>query len=160
MAMRRASRASALIGFVALFGLALLAAPAGASEGCPEHPCKGWTYQIVYRTSDGVIIGWSGYNEGNRLNLAPGTAAIDVTDDPRLVDLRTLPKYYVDIQSRQIRAKAGYVAPQETPSGAETATPTEPGLGLALPVLVGGVFGAASFATRRLVRRRGVAAAR
>ncbi len=148
--MGRVGEASLRIVAVALLGLALLAAPAAASEECPSHPCKGWTYQIVYRTSDGFIIGWSGFNGGHDI-LAPGTAAIDVTDDPRLVDMRNPAKYYVDLQSRQVRAKPGYVAPEETPSE----SPTAAGLGLALPVLlVGGVFGAASVLTRSLIRRR------
>lgn len=156
MAMGRASRVSALTILVALLGLAFLAARAAASEACPEHPCKGWTYQVIYRTSDGVIVAWSGYYGGHD-NLPPGTAAIDVTDDPRLMDLRTLPKYYVDVESRQIREKPGYMAPAETP--AADASPTEAGVGLALP-LMGGLVGVASLITGRLIRRRGVAAAR
>lgn len=152
MSMRTASRSISVTVFVALLGLALLVAPAVASEECPDHPCKGWTYQIIYRISDGVIVAWSGFNGGHD-NLPPGTAAINVTNDSRLMDLRTLPKYYVELSNRQIREKPGYVAPAETP--ASDVSPTEAGMGLALP-LVGGIVGVASLITgRRLVRRRG-----
>ena len=80
--------------------------------GCPHHPCPGWRYELLYRTSDGAIIATSAYPWTpltGTLVVGPGQALLDIRDHPEVANLISakLSEYYVDMATLQVKRRTG-----------------------------------------------------